>query len=249
MSKIQCKRCGLFLPYKSVCHACVVDFRDANPTYTLQQIANEFILSRERVRQILKMKKRPTVSSLRIINQKKKICPECGNKKGRSSRICKVCYIKSHRIQVTCSWCGKQFLEYLSLYNHKINTHHQEKWFCSRRCLGKNTAKLYGFKRKYSPEEAIIRKKEYVKTYVKTHREEAIMRRNFRKKHTNRERMSIICSLLDGAKNEVTYKKLFEVINKVFPDLFISERGLRMFLSYRSDLFEINKKGKITLKR
>ncbi len=249
MAKNQCKKCGLFLSHKSVCYACVAEFKDTNPTYSLKRIGDEFKISRERVRQILKKMKRPTVSSLRNLNKEKLICPKCGGKKCRSARVCQMCYKKEHRVQVTCTWCGKQFEEVLSQYTHKIKIHNQKTWFCSRICLGKHTAKYYGFQRKYPIEESAARKKKYVKNYSKTHKKEANMRKNFSKKHTNKERMSIVCSLLDGAKNEVTYKKLFGVINKVFPDLFVSERGLRMFLSYRSDLFEINKKGKITLKR
>jgi transcription elongation factor Elf1 len=247
---MKCKECDSELSKNGgTCHTCVALMRDKYPCYTEQKIGDEFGgISRERVRQILKKEGRRSSSTKRDAWAKERICPRCGEKKNSKSRTCSKCFHEIHHVILTCSWCGTLFEQYQSQVLHKIQVHNQETFFCNKKCHGKYVAEHYGFKSKYTPEEAKQKRKEANKNYRKSHKEETKQRVRLWNKHTNEERISILCSLLYGAKSEVNYRKIFEVTDKVFPGLFVSLGSLRLFLWHHKDLFEVEKCGKVTLK-
>lgn len=246
---MKCEKCSSEVYKNSVCHACVAATRDKHPCYTEQKIGDMFGgITRERVRQILKKEGRRTSSTLRDYTALKYACPRCGEKKHPGSLNCRKCYHELHTVTLTCTWCGKLYEVCQSQIIHKINVHNQDIFFCCKKCHGSWFAKNYGFQRQFSPEEAAQRVKEKRKEYTKSHKEERKERAKFWDKNSNEERISILCSLLDGTTNKVTYEKMFDVINKVFPGLFFSPRSLRMFLYHHKDLFEVEKHGKVTLK-
>lgn len=245
---MKCKKCNTESKYGGTCHTCLALVRDKYPCYSLQKIGDEFGITRERTRQILKNESRPTASNSREINAKKKECPRCGKEKKKHSLYCRECFYFMHHVTLTCSWCGILYEDYQSQVMHKINVHKQNNFFCGKKCSGAWAGKHFGFQPKYTPGEAKQKRKEKNIKYIKSHKEEIKVKGRLWKEHTNEERISILCSLLDGAKGETNYKKLFEVINKVFPGLFVSSGSLRAFLWHHKDLFEVEKCGKITLK-
>ena len=246
---MECKKCGFEVYQNSVCHNCVASMRDKYPCYTEQKIGDEFGgISRERVRQILKKEGRRTSSTKRDISLKRLICPRCNKEKTPKSKFCHQCYHDLHNVFLTCTWCGKLYEVNQSLIIHKINKHNQSIFFCSKKCNGRWVAKNFGFQRKYPPEVTVQRRKDAVKRYQETHKEYTKERKKILSKHSNEERISILCSLLDGATNETTYKKIFDATDKVFPGLFFSARSLRAFLWHHRDLFEVKKHGKVILK-
>ena len=247
---MKCEKCSSELSKNGgVCHVCVALMRDKYPCYTEQKIGDIFGgITRERVRQILKKEGRRTSSTKRDIWAMEHICPRCGKPKKFKAKNCRQCSYELHRVTLACSWCGELFEQYQSQVLHKISVHGQKTFFCNKKCQGKYVADHYGFHSKYTPEEAKQKNKEACKAYRESHKKEINLRIQLWHKHTNDERISIICSLLDGAKDEVNYRKLFVVIDTVFPGLFASSKSLRLFLSHHKNLFEVEKKGKVTLK-
>lgn len=246
---MKCEKCGSEIYKNSVCRVCVAAMRDKYPCYTEQKIGDEFGgISRERVRQILKKEGRRPSSTKREMWAKERICPRCGEEKNKTAKTCKQCYHEIHNVMLTCTWCGKLYEVNQSQVIHKINVHNQNIFFCGKKCNGSWVAKNYGFQRKYSPEEAERQRKKHNKDYRDSHKEYTKERQKILSKHNNDERISILCSLLDGATNEIAYKKIFYVVDKVFPGLFFSSRSLRAFLWHHKDLFEVKKHGIVILK-
>ena len=246
---MKCEKCGSETYKNSACHTCVALMRDKYPCYTEQKIGDEFGgISRERVRQILKKEGRRTSSTKRNTSPERFVCPRCGKEKTSTSKFCHQCFHDLHNAFLTCTWCGKLYEVNQSLIIHKINKHNQNIFFCCKRCNGLWVAKNFGFQRKYPLDEAAKRRKDSRVKYRATHKEEEKIRKRTLKKHSKEERISILCSLLDGATNETDYKKIFDVVNKVFPGLFFSARSLRAFLWHHKDLFEVKKHGEVILK-
>jgi hypothetical protein len=106
---------------------CVIDYRVANPKATLQQIGDTFGLSRERIRQILKMSGVPTRSTAN--KQMSVLCANCD------------AVITKTRSNLT---------RYLTDPRYKGNH------FCDNYCKGKYAGVHYGLgKRKYLLERQV----------------------------------------------------------------------------------------------
>jgi len=131
----------------------VVETKLRNPCATLQQIADKYKVTRERIRQILEPYNLPTGNSMRAY--KPRVCPECGHKITNSkSKRCGKCYLKEHRVTLACDMCGKLFTRHLSEVIYQENAPAEKRpngkprrnWFCSRHCLGVWRGKHYGFR-------------------------------------------------------------------------------------------------------
>ena len=114
----------------------LLKLRRNNPCYTLQQIANEFGVSRERVRQILSLHQKRT----RHLKTTKYCCLRCGVEITKNRKYCsQKCFFEDHNILVTCDHCGKQFYRMvsavLSYPNRPMNP--RNFIFCDKSCFGK----------------------------------------------------------------------------------------------------------------
>ena len=140
----------------------VVSMRNKSACATLQDIADNLGISRQRVHQILKKEDLRT----KHYTQKTRFeCQVCG--KTSSHKFCSVeCKKKWHEIPVTCTTCGKLFTR----SRRQLLAHYKEFLFCSRECFGKWAAEHYGFKA--HPENAMRKKPKWDYSLVwKTHLE------------------------------------------------------------------------------
>ena len=124
-----------------------VELRMEHPDWTLQRIGDEVGVTRGAVRQALERK---NVATAGIHKSKyEHNCPVCGvlvnkgsyTKGGAKAQVyCSwICFIKDHRVTVTCVECGMQF----SIVKGQVKRHKLH--FCSRRCLGRYAGTHYGF--------------------------------------------------------------------------------------------------------
>ena len=127
----------------------VVSMRNKSACATLQDIADNLGISRQRVHQILKKEDLRT----KHYTQKTRFeCQVCG--KTSSHKFCSVeCKKKWHEIPVTCTTCGKLFTR----SRRQLLAHYKEFLFCSRECFGKWTGERHGFKA--HPENGVRGKK------------------------------------------------------------------------------------------
>lgn len=113
------------------CSQDIVDYRLKNPCLTLQAIGNNFGLSRERIRQILKEANVKTTNSLW---DKRTRCPICGKRNsGWHQGMCRECYNEQHRVTLICGLCNKHFkVRQWTILSPKEKYHRK---FCSRECF------------------------------------------------------------------------------------------------------------------
>jgi len=123
----------------------IVEMREKNQCATLQQIGDKFGLSRERVRQILKGEHS---STKHYGYGSRTYCSQCGGRIHPSNRSgwCQKCYHSKAWTLVECEVCGTMFSKRVSELASRARTGRSFPRFCGRRCLGRATAKAYGFK-------------------------------------------------------------------------------------------------------
>ena len=125
----------------------IIATRDRNPCATLQQIADKYDITRERVRQVLASEGRAT-KAIRLPNPNY-ICPYCGGVKSWVSAQCENCQeaerAKVRWVTLICDQCGGTFERRQSevLIRAKLRGY-QGRIFCSKRCQGVYTAEHYG---------------------------------------------------------------------------------------------------------
>jgi len=134
--------------YVSKCdNAKVVKYRQQHECEDMQAIADNFGITRERVRQILKNAGvRTTASSY----GRNKICPYCGKAKTYAAKKCYKCATSYLYSGVACETCGKIIFMYTSLLIRRINKNGQQHFFCNHKCHGSYLGKKYGFQKGYS---------------------------------------------------------------------------------------------------
>ena len=121
----------------------IIEARKDNPCASMQSIADQLGISRQRVFHILKQAKLPTGRY-----RQKYICNHCGKEfiptvrfgNLYCSRECgKIHRYKLHHVTITCSSCGKKKVIILSQY--KNMTANKDVVFCSRECMRKFSRK------------------------------------------------------------------------------------------------------------
>jgi ribosomal protein S27AE len=114
----------------------IAKMRKKFPCYTLQQIGNEFGISRERVRQVLNLMGEET-KNLRMITPDQ--CQRCGEIVAKQRIYCGKCQHELHNVQLVCDQCGKMFWrrvsQVLTYPKRGIYNHH----FCDRDCFNQWT--------------------------------------------------------------------------------------------------------------
>lgn len=118
----------------------VIALRTHDQTLRATHIAKMVGVSRERVRQILSGEGLST----KVPFTSFAFCEDCNKRLSTKSRFCKVCFMKSRRMELVCMSCGtayqirKKEVETRRARGYKLN-------FCSRRCLGAHAGHTYGF--------------------------------------------------------------------------------------------------------
>ena len=107
----------------------IIKYRQENPMLTLQDIGNNFKVSRQYIHRILKQANIPTK---RIIKRPVKYCLVCGDVTTR--KVCKgKCNFRYYNLMVNCITCHIPFYrkrgQIIEKYNRGYN-----KIYCSRRC-------------------------------------------------------------------------------------------------------------------
>lgn len=120
----------------------VIALRRYDPFATLQQIADTFHITRERVRQILAGAKIATGAE-RI----PRLCEVCGKPLiSHQPRHCsRYCLHQASIAEAVCSNCGEVFELPKSQLTARIKRHITNNLFCSRFCFGQFAGKNYGF--------------------------------------------------------------------------------------------------------
>ena len=94
------------------------------------EIAKRLGLSREAIRIHLKKNKLPTNL------YKPQVCKDCGINISPKSARCKNCAALSHRIEVKCSTCNKNFSILKSQYNRSTTSpRYKGKFYHDRKCF------------------------------------------------------------------------------------------------------------------
>lgn len=113
----------------------IIDYRLGNPETTLQGIANEFGITRERVRQILFKAGVPT-KRRQFLWKNEYFCPKCGEYKTFYARLCRKCSYAERRILIPCETCGKLISKVRGDIEQAIKRNPDARFFCSRECMG-----------------------------------------------------------------------------------------------------------------
>ena len=119
----------------------IIQLRKRNPKWTLQQIANECNISKQRVHYILKSENLPT----KIFNKswgkgKYKNCHFCKSLMPRNTGInyCNnMCRDNDLFINYPCSFCHENIKINRKVMMKKVNKLQQYNFFCGRKCYGK----------------------------------------------------------------------------------------------------------------
>jgi DNA-directed RNA polymerase subunit M/transcription elongation factor TFIIS len=113
----------------------IIDYRLENPETTLQGIADNFKITRERVRQILFKAGVPTKGT-KFLDKNAYICPKCGEHKAYYSRLCRKCSYAERRILIPCDACGKLISRVRGDVEQDIKRNPDVSFYCSRECQG-----------------------------------------------------------------------------------------------------------------
>ena len=107
--------------------------------YTLQQLADELGVTRERVRQLC-VKYRLE----RLSPHPKHVCSARNKRLRHDNRtgLCRDCLYP--RVRLACSACGKSFQRYAGAHRQWAKRHLTNLTFCSKRCMGRWLGKTYG---------------------------------------------------------------------------------------------------------
>jgi biotin operon repressor/endogenous inhibitor of DNA gyrase (YacG/DUF329 family) len=109
----------------------VLKIREDNPCATLQTVAVQIGVTRERVRQILKTENKPTFHW-----RQKYICLNCGREMTRRRIFCsRECRSAYQKILVSCDNCGQLYKKSARRLITSIKRGH-EYTFCSKKCTG-----------------------------------------------------------------------------------------------------------------
>ena len=127
--------------------ALIIQARISNPCATLEGIAQQVNLTRERVRQVLKKAGLPTRGYVQ-----RYVCLNCGKVKKKNSPYCnKKCRHEYTHIKVACIQCGvlteHNAKNLLWQIEHKRRS--TDKYFCSHQCQGRWLGENYGFQPGY----------------------------------------------------------------------------------------------------
>jgi hypothetical protein len=149
----------------------IVAMRRADPYLTLQAIATEFGVSRERIRQILSAEGVTTTAVVRY----KYICNGCGKPTSRAHRAAaepmhKGCRYRYNTVNVSCAQCGVRFRTTRGMYERKLQHRHgykTQRWFCDRRCNGRFIGLHFGRRRKFQDGDQV----KHISPGSKRHRE------------------------------------------------------------------------------
>ena len=120
-------------------------YRKKHPEFTLQQIANNLGITKERVRQILKRDDLVT----KHVHRYKNMCKICGKHllSKTKSMVCMDC----HRAVVICAYCGKEIHKGKALLSRHLKNQKNRKlkykgnYYCDRKCFGAHIGKSVGF--------------------------------------------------------------------------------------------------------
>jgi predicted nucleic acid-binding Zn ribbon protein len=117
----------------------LVKYRQNNPCLTLQEIGDEFGITRERARQVLSKHNAPTVHKTDKLIM---LCRQCGKPcPGKRTTFCSnKCSFDYHHVWLTCDYCGKTFPRMVSLvllYPSRLAHNPQNYTFCNHSCQGK----------------------------------------------------------------------------------------------------------------
>ncbi len=122
-----------------------IQIRAKHPEYTLQNIATETGVTRERVRQILMKADLPTSA---VVPKKPHRYCVCGKQTPRFQLHCsKECRTKTKYMKIPCGFCGVDKEVLRSNYLWRV-TNLPERYtgqaFCNRECMGKWLGKHHG---------------------------------------------------------------------------------------------------------
>ena len=132
---------------------------DVTPDITLQTIADEFSISRERVRQIIAQYNKghpydPIIRNTPVGKMKAYKCTGCGKQVQKrvyeGSGMCRPCGKKSREIRGNCTLCGKPVVKSGMIANSrrqaiKSGITNPDHMFCNNTCAGKFVGKNFGF--------------------------------------------------------------------------------------------------------
>lgn len=112
------------------------------PYATLQEIGNDFRVTRERIRQILASLHLPT-RHIALRWQRMKPCLNCGEL--TLNKFCShECLNAHYRTMVVCGVCGKEFPQRIKDRDYRKNHRGYQHTFCSNQCQGKWLGTNYG---------------------------------------------------------------------------------------------------------
>lgn len=160
-------------PFEQKCDPIeVAEYRKKHKCVDMQVIADEFGITRERVRQILKRAGLRT-TALGYGDAIKYVCPECGGHKCSGSIMCRKCRISMNHVKISCTNCEELIDITISRLIRVINKNGQDLFFCNKHCQGKWLGKTYGVKKgEYRGGGGKIERKydyDKVMEYYKTH--------------------------------------------------------------------------------
>jgi len=172
---------------------------------TLQAIANDLGVTRERVRQILKERALTHIPSRRKPDRRK-TCPHCSKKveiktgdKPRTycSESCK--YNQIYTFVDNCAWCSEPVI--LSKKDPRIRRNISGLFYCNHHCFGKYASRHYGFAKDQNLEE---RKENFLICYAtKVH--------DYRSIQEASDESGIHRSTVDNWRNtDILFKKKFD---------------------------------------
>lgn len=123
----------------------IAEYRRNHPCATLRNIAQQFGVTRERIRQILSREGLPTKRQSFYINRTYEVCPRCGGYKCRKAKFCKECSHEMAWIQVACERCGVLLKPMRVSHLIRNNTKRKTDMILCRHCRGKDLGTKYGF--------------------------------------------------------------------------------------------------------
>ena len=118
----------------------IILYRQEKPTLTLQQIGEQFKVSKQYIHKVLKANDSPTIAVKKRKVGYCLVCKTCiENHKGYIKRICsQKCKFKYHNIKVNCAFCRIPFYR----KRHQIIQRYRDKRYkkyiyCTKHCYNK----------------------------------------------------------------------------------------------------------------
>ena len=109
----------------------IIQYRQENPMLTLQDIGNNFNVSRQYIHKVLKTN---GISTLRAKRTKIKYCLVCGQATPRQRMVCPGrCSFNYYNIKVNCAFCRIPFYRKRGQIENKYDRGYK-KIYCGRQC-------------------------------------------------------------------------------------------------------------------